>query len=456
MCAQWKMLSYRPSEPPQAKAIPWLEEQSTSFVLRLCSWMGCSASQEEYDEIPESAEFFQRYALGKKLGEGAFGQVRLATEIATKKEFAVKVTDARVQETRNVVAVSKRRRRNLEREIAMWRIASAAKVSQVTCLENAYYCGGFYYMVCEKGQRNLMQHLLMVKVLTEEEFATLASEMLHGIQHIHTVGLVHRDVKPENFLFGDKNGYQLKICDFGLALKQPKNGKLTGVGGTAPYMAPETLVVPKGLRSKPSFHKEVDVWAFGVILYLILFGRFPYMPPGEPTADSMKHAIRSNDPPLEFQESQSSLALKLTRRVLVRDPRQRVTASEALKDPFVLKASQHGKRGGDLRVSVRNVKDMAEKLREYQISENTQQDLESRLKTVTAKSGGIWFSEGDDKTLVSPTTSQNSVNLRADSRIKKDKKPVSRDKFGTHSGVMTEDTASKPAERAASIPEEPR
>ena len=60
MCAQWKMLSYRPSEPPQAKAIPWLEEQSTSFVLRLCSWMGCSASQEEYDEIPESAEFFQR------------------------------------------------------------------------------------------------------------------------------------------------------------------------------------------------------------------------------------------------------------------------------------------------------------------------------------------------------------------------------------------------------------
>ena len=68
--------------------------------------------------------------------------------------------------------------------------------------------------------------------------------------------MASEDVKPENFLFGDKNGYQLKICDFGLALKQPKNGKLTGVGGTAPYMAPETLVVPKGLRSKPSFHKE--------------------------------------------------------------------------------------------------------------------------------------------------------------------------------------------------------
>ena len=64
------------------------------------------------------------------------------------------------------------------------------------------------------------------------------------------------DVKPENFLCGEKNGFQLKICDFGLALKQPKKGKLTGVGGTAPYMAPETLVVPKGLRSKPSFHKE--------------------------------------------------------------------------------------------------------------------------------------------------------------------------------------------------------
>ncbi|CAE7537502.1 CAMK2D, partial [Symbiodinium natans] len=404
--------------------------------------MGCVASRQEvYDEIPESAEFFRRYALGKKLGEGAFGQVRLATEITTKKEFAVKVADVRTQESRNVVGVSKRRKRNIEREIYMWRLASEAKITQVTSLEAAFYCGGFYYMVCEICKRNLMQHLLHVKTLAEDEFATLASEMLKGIHHLHTIGLVHRDIKPENFLCADKTGFQLKLCDFGLALKQPRKGKLSGIGGTAPYMAPETLVLRRGLQSKPTFHKEVDVWAFGVILYLILFGKFPYMPPGEATAETMKHAIKHDNPPLHFPESQSSLALMLTTRVLVRDPRRRITAKDALQDPFVLQANAHASRqdsrGSDLRVSVRDAKDMAEKLREFQISENTQQDLESRLKTVTAKSGGIWFSEGDE-TLVSPTQSLNSVSARADSRIKKDKKPVSRDKFGTHSGVVSE------------------
>ncbi|CAE7380421.1 CAMK2D [Symbiodinium pilosum] len=416
--------------------------------------MGCSSGKEAVDEIPESAEFFRRYALGKKLGEGAFGQVRLATEISTKKEFAVKVADVRTQESGSVVAVSKRRKRNLEREIRMWRIAGAAKLPQVTLLEDAFYCSGFYYMVCEVCKRNLMQHLLHVKTLAEEEFATLASEMLHGIQHLHTVGLVHRDIKPENFLCVGR-GTELKICDFGLALKQPKKGKLTGVGGTAPYMAPETLVKPKGLWAKPGFHKEVDLWAFGVILYLILFGKFPYMPPGETTADSMKYAIATDSPPLQFPTSQSSLALALAKRVLVRDPRQRLTAKEALQDPFVLQAAQRGSQGSDLRVSVQDAKEMAEKLREFQISENTQQDLESRLKTVTAKSGGIWFSEGDDKTLVSPTTSQNAVSVRADSRIKKDKKPVSRDKFGTHSGVVSEEQAQQQMMKAAPIPEEP-
>ena len=64
-----------------------------------------------------------------------------------------------------------------------------------------------------------------------------------------------QDIKPENFLCVGR-GTELKICDFGLALKQPKKGKLTGVGGTAPYMAPETLVKPKGLWAKPGFHKE--------------------------------------------------------------------------------------------------------------------------------------------------------------------------------------------------------
>mmetsp|Transcript_50376 Transcript_50376/g.117530 ORF Transcript_50376/g.117530 Transcript_50376/m.117530 type:complete len:424 (+) Transcript_50376:71-1342(+) len=416
--------------------------------------MGCSSSQPEEEQIPETAEFFKRFALGKKLGEGAFGQVRVANEIATKKEFAVKIADVRVQDPQSGLSVSKRRRKNLEREIRMWRLASADKVPEITCLECVFFCGGFYYMVCEICKRNLMQHLLHAKTLSEEEFATLAAQMLRGISHVHDVGLVHRDVKPENFLCGGKDHLELKLCDFGLALQQPKKGKLMGIGGTAPYMAPETLIIQDGWWSKPLFHKEVDLWAFGVILYLILFGRFPYMPPGEATAESMKHSIKNNFPPLNFPDSPSSRALTLAKRVLVRDPKARATAKDALLDPFVAQATPRQEaKGKNLRVSVQDAKEIAEKLREFQISENTQQDLESRLKIVTAKSGGIWFSEGDDKAL-SPTASTNSISFRADSRIKKDKKPVSRDKFGTHSGVVSEEKVPNAVQKSASIPEE--
>eukprot|EP00438_Fugacium_kawagutii_P035399 Skav202133 [mRNA] locus=scaffold929:130962:132748:- [translate_table: standard] len=100
----------------------------------------------------------------------------------------------------------------------------------------------------------------------------------------------------------------------------------------------------------------------GVILYLVLYGQFPSMPAaGEATADSMKQAIKQDVPPLRFERSKAQTALSLVKLLLVRNPRDRVTASSAAQHPFVARAAQPS--GTEMEIS-----EVAEKLRDFKVS----------------------------------------------------------------------------------------
>lgn len=398
--------------------------------------MGCLASAQRH-QIPDSEAFFEKYALGKKIGEGAFGQVRIATDLKSGQSYAVKVADVRAKSMDpDQTPISTKRQKSIEREIEMWTLASEAEDPHITRLFECFYSSGFFYMVCEACSKNLMQHLLKVKTISEDELGFIAAQMLQGISYVHSIGLVHRDVKPENFLFGGRKEDVLKLCDFGLALCQPKKGKkLSGVGGTAPYMAPEILIIGGWPGQSAGYDKEIDMWAMGVILYLVLYGQFPYMPSGEATAASMKDAIRRDHPPLCFQKSQAQNALSLVKLLLVRNPRDRVSAVSAAQHPFLARMTPQPPSNAEMEISVSQAKEVAERLKDFKVSAASQADLEARLKAMTAARGGVWFSESE---ALSPTQSQSSAAFR-ESRIKKDKKPVSRDKFGTHSGVVSEE-----------------
>lgn len=96
----------------------------------------------------------------------------------------------------------------------------------------------------------------------------------------------------------------------------------------------------------------------GVILYLVLYGQFPYMPAGggEATADTMKQAIKQDVPPLRFERSKAQTALSLVKLLLVRNPRDRVTASTAAQHPFVARAARPAS-GTEMEISVSQAKD---------------------------------------------------------------------------------------------------
>eukprot|EP00438_Fugacium_kawagutii_P016508 Skav225448 [mRNA] locus=scaffold3785:1759:3420:- [translate_table: standard] len=238
--------------------------------------MGCSTSSYG-PRIPDSEAFFERYALGKKIGEGprcgatdnlhdvprcakqyqvlsrAFGQVRLATNLSTKRVFAVKVADVRAHTTDpNTTPISTKRRNTIQREIEMWTLASAAEVPEITQLVEAwrnpdehvrvllfppvggsphqecFYSSGFYYMVCEACSKNLMQHLLKVKTISEDELGEVTAQMLRGISHVHNIGLVHREAWWTGSVVKNRcgnQGYRSAIGGRSPTLKQPLPAK---------------------------------------------------------------------------------------------------------------------------------------------------------------------------------------------------------------------------------------
>merc|ERR1719215_1176005 len=171
--------------------------------------------------------------------------------------------------------------------------------------------------------------------MMETDLTRIFREMLCGIEHVHSCGIAHRDIKPDNFLFGEEEGCEgevVKLCDFGLAAKVPKGGLLKGVYGTAPYMSPEMLL-------NSGYDQGTDVWSYGATCYLMVHGDFPYSP-REGTAPAMKKAIIANKPEIRFVRPidedtffSSAFIDKATpflQALLQRTPGTRKTATQAL------------------------------------------------------------------------------------------------------------------------------
>ncbi|CAL1139961.1 unnamed protein product [Cladocopium goreaui] len=300
---------------------------------RLWLVMGCTSSGAVVPLETSEGQFFQRYKLGKKLGEGAFGQVRLTTRIDAGEMYAVKIMDVRNSSDDS----------RLDSEILREARSEARLLSEVSghpnvvALHETYLeSPGLYYMIMERCYGSLMDSLCDMPKLTEGRLRRMFRQMLLGIGACHDARIVHRDVKLDNFLYGGLFQETIKLSDFGLAVKLGKRGYVKGVSGTAPYMSPEML-------ARKRYTTQTDVWSFASTVYVILYGDVPYCP-SEPTAASVKKAIVNAHPPPQWArnaklakhyQQPSSGAETFCRYLLIRDPAERPTISDALNHPFV-------------------------------------------------------------------------------------------------------------------------
>lgn len=262
---------------------------------------------------------------GQVLGQGVAGTVRRIRHRTTGVEYACKELDISGID-------SERGLRQLRDEIS---IMCQLDHPNIVRIEEVYEETNKIYLVqelCLGGE--LYDRLDQQTDLhyTEATCARLVKQIVSAVRYLHSKGVIHRDLKLENFLFTTVEGdSELKMIDFGLSKHFEIGDVQNEQVGSRYTCAPEIL--------KGRYDEKCDVWAIGVITYLLLCGDAPFggCYEGECIAD-VKHAILSGDIPFEpadIWEDTSDLSKKFVRRLLQVDPAKRPTAREVQRDDWL-------------------------------------------------------------------------------------------------------------------------
>jgi calcium-dependent protein kinase len=254
----------------------------------------------------------------QEIGSGHYGVVRKAKlKSVPSKVFAVK-------------SIPKKKLKGdiglLRGELDMLRCTDHPNIIQFYEIFQDEECFHFVMEYCEGGDITTL--IEKNGPCTEQRAKEIIFDTLLAISHLHSTGIIHRDIKPDNFLFKNTLANSpVKLIDFGLSKRTPPSGKLRTVLGTPYYVAPEIL-------ERKGYDKKVDVWSAGVMMYLILAADFPFR--GETQAltfEKIKRA-RYNMEASEPLRTLSPEGKKFLGRLLEKDPNHRYTATEALRDPW--------------------------------------------------------------------------------------------------------------------------
>lgn len=281
--------------------------------------------------------FFDKYRLAGKLGKGGFAQVRALSDGG----LAVKIMDLRKEDANGRWLEDSRYRKEAVEEAGAWR--AAGHHDNIVCLQDAFLESGACFFVMERCDQTFQRYIISID-LNERALVSIFSQLFTGLAHVHSRNVVHRDIKPDNVMV---SGSVCKLCDFGLAGVLPASGAgLTGVYGTAPFMCPEML-------DKKPYKTEADVWSMGVMLYVLCFGGFPYLPEIKNSTE-MKRVIREGRKLPTFSATPVSRAGKVPsplpkvsiqaqrccRLLLIRGQHDRITAEAVLKETFLASQPQ--------------------------------------------------------------------------------------------------------------------
>ncbi|XP_048865468.1 calcium/calmodulin-dependent protein kinase type II subunit gamma isoform X19 [Brienomyrus brachyistius] len=273
--------------------------------------------------IVTSTRFTDEYQLYEELGKGAFSVVRRCVKKSTGQEYAAKII--------NTKKLSARDHQKLEREA---RICRLLKHPNIVRLHDSIAEEGFHYLVFDLVTGGeLFEDIVAREYYSEADASQCINQILESVSHIHQHDIVHRDLKPENLLLASKmKGAAVKLADFGLAIEvQGDQQAWFGFAGTPGYLSPEVL-------RKDPYGKPVDIWACGVILYILLVG---YPPFWDEDQHKLYQQIKAGayDFPSPEWDTVTPEAKNLINQMLTINPAKRITADQALKHPWVCQRS---------------------------------------------------------------------------------------------------------------------
>lgn len=281
----------------------------------------------------------ETYTMGKVLGHGASGEVLACKHKISNESFACKIV--RKSQMNDAQSMS------TEIEI-MKRVRHKHVVSMYELYETPK-CLWIVLELVDSG--DLFHHLAETPDYSEKDAARHMKQILQGVHYLHSVGVMHRDLKPDNILLASSGrNSQIKIADFGLSAlirlgedgydanessKRKHYNALKDMWGTREYFAPELI--------NQSYGPQADVWALGCILFEILTGHqaFPILHRDDGDDKRLYQRIQKG----EYSEEQFGLkdcsteSRDLLKAMLNPDPVQRLSASECLNHPWVTRVS---------------------------------------------------------------------------------------------------------------------
>uniref|UniRef100_A0A8C2IF59 calcium/calmodulin-dependent protein kinase n=1 Tax=Cyprinus carpio TaxID=7962 RepID=A0A8C2IF59_CYPCA len=260
--------------------------------------------------------FTEEYQLFEELGKGAFSVVRRCVKVLSGQEYAAKIINTKKLSTRD--------HQKLDREARICRLLKHSNIGSIISEEGHHY---LIFDLVTGGE--LFEDIVAREYYSEADASHCIQQILEAVLHCHQMGVVHRDLKPENLLLASKSkGAAVKLADFGLAIEVEGDQQAWfGFAGTPGYLSPEVL-------RKDPYGKAVDLWACGVILYILLVGYPPFWDEDQHRLYQQIKAGAYDFPSPEW-DTVTPEAKDLINKMLTINPSKRITAAEALKHPWI-------------------------------------------------------------------------------------------------------------------------
>ncbi|OQR95456.1 cleavage induced protein kinase [Thraustotheca clavata] len=266
----------------------------------------------------------------EEIGTGAFGVVRIGVSKTTGEKAAIKT-----------MRVQSKTHKAIEREVdTLLRIQSLGGHKNIIALKDVFVEQNQVCVVTEfVGGGELFQHLLHYGAFNEVEARRMLYDIAQAVLFLHSNGLIHKDIKPENVLLCYKEkraDNEAKLADFGSAGPQSPFNRLDDIG-TSVYLAPELLNAKDGAV----WTQAADMWAIGCILYILLTGMHPFDMEGNVPEEVIEKRIQRAKVCFSHPncDNLSANAKDLIVGLLQKDPNQRLSIDDLLNHPWM--SQQH-------------------------------------------------------------------------------------------------------------------
>ncbi|GAA5855207.1 hypothetical protein JCM8547_008984 [Rhodosporidiobolus lusitaniae] len=257
------------------------------------------------------------WRIGRTVGEGASGRVKLAKHKTTGQYAAVKIVP---KPRRSNQEKADKMLLGIEREIVIMKLIEHPNVLR---LMDVWETGSELYLIMEYVEGGeLFDYLVSKGRLHADEARHYFQQIISGVDYCHRFNICHRDLKPENLLLDSEKN--IKIADFGMAALE-RGGKLLETSCGSPHYASPEIVAGLNYHGSSS-----DIWSCGIILFALLNGNLPFDHSDIRTLLSLVKKGQFRMPPELPADAQD-----LIKRMLIVDPERRITMEEIRRHPWV-------------------------------------------------------------------------------------------------------------------------